>query len=247
MSKTDAFVFEPIAYFSTKQKERYELGHQASRSPAKEGRIEFLPGKNFEQALEDIEGFERIWVLFVFHRNRNWKPKVQVPRGDQKRGLFATRSPHRPNSIGLSCLPLLKREGRILFVGDHDLLDSTPILDVKPYIPYADAFPHASKGWLEELDERSYHVLWDSHAQGQREKLEKDYGFDLGEMLLPRLGEYPFPKKNNRIKTFDSEKQEYEIAYKYWRVRYQVNETQRSVLLLEVRESSKPLDPFFFS
>ncbi|MCC6466242.1 MAG: tRNA (N6-threonylcarbamoyladenosine(37)-N6)-methyltransferase TrmO [Planctomycetes bacterium] len=121
---------------------------------AVEASIELLPGCNYEQALQDLEGFEYIWVMTYLHLNRHWKPTVVPPRGPKvRRGLFATRSPHRPNPLGLSALKLLGVQGRVIRVLGIDLLDSTPVLDIKPYVPYADAFPGARAGWLDALGE----------------------------------------------------------------------------------------------
>lgn len=103
-------------------------------------------------AWQDLAGFERIWLVFVFDRSEGWKPLVRPPRGGGKRGVLATRSPHRPNAIGLSAVELLAVEDGILRVRGLDLLDGTPILDIKPYVPYADAFPGATAGWIDELD-----------------------------------------------------------------------------------------------
>lgn len=105
-----------------------------------------------EQVLQDLAGFERIWLLFAFHRSDGWKNTVKPPRGGPRRGVLATRSPHRPNSIGLSAVELLKIEGRSLQLRGVDLLDGTPVLDIKPYIPYADAFPSSKAGWIDKLD-----------------------------------------------------------------------------------------------
>ena len=108
----------------------------------------------FVEGLADLEGFERVWLLYVFDRNQGYRLKVQPPRGPkQKRGLFATRSPHRPSSIGLTAARLVRVEGNRLHVAEIDLLDGTPILDIKPYIPRVDAFPGAAIGWLETLEE----------------------------------------------------------------------------------------------
>ena len=114
------------------------------------GRIELYTGHNFEHALEDLPSFSHIWVIFVFDQNPNWRPKVLPPFGsDKRRGVFATRSPHRPNPIGMSVLQLHNIAGLTLHVSGLDILDGTAVLDIKPYVPMADIVSHATKGWLE--------------------------------------------------------------------------------------------------
>ena len=95
-----------------------------------------------------------MWVTSWLHLNRHWNPTVVPPRGPKvRRGVFATRAPQRPNQLGLSALRVERIEGCRIFVRGLDLLDQTPVLDIKPYIPYADAFPSARAGWLDELEE----------------------------------------------------------------------------------------------
>ncbi|UFS70333.1 tRNA (N6-threonylcarbamoyladenosine(37)-N6)-methyltransferase TrmO [Geomonas sp. RF6] len=108
-----------------------------------------------EKVVQDLSGFERLWLIFDFHRNDGWKSSVKPPRGGPKRGVLATRSPHRPNSIGLSAVELVSVEGKTLHLRGVDLLDGTPVLDIKPYVPYADAFPDSRAGWIDELDAAS--------------------------------------------------------------------------------------------
>jgi len=113
--------------------------------------IEFAP--DFPAAaFRDLQGFQRIWLIFAFHRSQGWKAEVKPPRGGGKRSVLATRSPHRPNAIGLSAVELLGIEGHSLRVRGLDLLDGTPILDIKPYVPYADAFPDSRAGWIDTID-----------------------------------------------------------------------------------------------
>ncbi len=107
-----------------------------------------------EKALQDLSGFDRLWLIYAFHRSDGWTARVKPPRGGPKRGVLATRSPHRPNAIGLSAVELVGIEGRTLHLRGVDLLDGTPVLDIKPYVPYADAFPEAKAGWIDELDAR---------------------------------------------------------------------------------------------
>ncbi len=128
------------------------ITEQTLGDTAQAGVIELHPGHNYDQALRNLDGFDRIWVVFIFHLNRGWNPLVRPPRGpEHKQGLFSTRAPHRPNPIGLSCLLLDRIDGRNVYVRGLDMLDQTPVLDIKPYVPYADAFPEARAGWLTGL------------------------------------------------------------------------------------------------
>lgn len=119
----------------------------------RDGRIEIYHG--YQNLLKDLDGFSHVWVLGWLHHAHGWNDLVQPPRDDQKRGLFATRSPHRPNPIGLSVFEIRRIEGRHVHIGPHDLHDGTPILDLKPYLPYADAIPDAHSGWVGELGSES--------------------------------------------------------------------------------------------
>lgn len=117
-------------------------------------------------ALKDIEGFERIWVMSWLHLNKHWNPTVQPPRGPKiKRGTLATRAPHRPNPIGLSALKLLDVHECTLTVEGIDLLDQTPVLDIKPYVTYCDAFPMAHCGYVSEMEQERCREL-DIFGQG---------------------------------------------------------------------------------
>src|SRR6202000_473846 len=117
------------------------------------GTVELFPGTGVEHALEDLDGWERIWIAFVFHLNAEsaFRTKVPPPRSAKRRGVFATPSPYRPNPIGLSSVELLEVRGLTLSVRDVDMIDGSPVLDLKPYVPYADAFPNARAGWLGSL------------------------------------------------------------------------------------------------
>jgi tRNA-Thr(GGU) m(6)t(6)A37 methyltransferase TsaA len=108
----------------------------------------------YKEALKDLEGFERVWLIFWFDRSSTPKLKV-VPYMDKvERGLFATRAPARPNPIGLSCVKLMRIEDCTLFIEELDILDGTPLLDIKPYVPRFDSFAVQRQGWLKSRDER---------------------------------------------------------------------------------------------
>jgi tRNA-Thr(GGU) m(6)t(6)A37 methyltransferase TsaA len=212
------FEIDPIGTFHSKQKEKYEVPRQPGIA-ANDGLIRLLPHRGFEQALEGLEGFERIWVIFRFHQNTHWKPKVLPPRGDVKQGVFATRSPHRPNFLGLSCVELLSVNGLDLHIANHDLMDGTPILDIKPYINYADSFQCKRQGWLENLDIH-YSIEWSPIAQQQIDDLF-NWGVDLKGLVEMRLATNPLPSSNNRIREIASNS--YELACKTWRIYYRLD------------------------
>lgn len=197
----------------------------APRQPAmgnEEGYIILSSGYNYEQALDSLEGFDRIWLIYWFDRNANWKPKVQTPRGGKKKGVFATRSPHRPNPLGLSCVQLLDIKGRKLFVGKNDLLEGTPILDIKPYLSYADAYPESRQGWLETLETKlPYNVSWSALSQSQAQFIEKNLPCFISSIEL-RLKDNPHPFPSHRIKKIGN--QRYELAFKTWRIIYRIDE-----------------------
>lgn len=148
----------------------------------------------FEEALEDLEGFSHLWLVFWFHRNENWRPRVLPPGGRVgRKGLFATRSPHRPNPLGMTAVPLLRRDGRELYVGAHDLVDGTPIFDVKPYIPEFDSFPGASSGWFAETRVAPRYTV----------ELPADVPASLKDRIVELLSRDPLPHRTRRIVAYE--------------------------------------------
>jgi tRNA (adenine37-N6)-methyltransferase len=129
---------------------REDAPHQPSAAADAEGTLEIEP--MYRAALADVDTFQRIWVLFLFHRSRGWAARVKPPRGGPKRGVFATRAPNRPSQIGLTSVAVQSFDlaTGVVRVRGIDMLDETPILDIKPYLPMVDAFPHAGHGWLDE-------------------------------------------------------------------------------------------------
>ena len=127
---------------------REDAPHQPAAAPDAPGLIEIEPA--YRKALADLASFDRIWVVFLFDRSEGWVARVKPPRGGPKRGVFATRAPHRPSRLGLTNVALdgVDEEGGIVRVRGLDLLDGTPVLDLKPYLRTVDAWPEASLGWL---------------------------------------------------------------------------------------------------
>lgn len=159
MTADSQIVYRPIGMLRSPYSRRIDAPHQSTvvegteSGEAAMATLELAEWVD-ERVLQDLGGFERVWLIFAFHLSEGWKSTVKPPRGGPKRGVLATRSPHRPNAIGLSTVELLKIEGRTLHLRGVDLLDGTPVLDIKPYVPYADAFPDAKAGWIDELDAR---------------------------------------------------------------------------------------------
>ena len=154
----------PIAQIRCDLREKFGAPRQAGVVPALEGRIVFEPPYREPEALRGIEGFSHLWLIWQFSENLReagaWSPTVRPPRlgGNTRVGVFATRSPFRPNALGLSCVRLLGLEkdpelGPVLRVGGADLVDGTPIFDIKPYVPYADCHPEAGSGFAPDPGE----------------------------------------------------------------------------------------------
>lgn len=169
------FVVEPIGWVRSPYRERFGTPQQAAAVGSDaEAILEMDPERVPPEALSDLVGIEKVWVLTYLHLVDGWRPRVMPPRGPrQKRGVFATRSPHRPNPIGLSAVTLVRVEGCRLHVRGVDILDGTPILDVKPYVPYADAFPAVKAGWIDEIPRDAPQI---GRAAGARHKRRAEAG-----------------------------------------------------------------------
>ncbi len=138
--------FQPIGLIHSPFTQADQTPVQPYRSAA-EGQVSLLP--EYEAGLEDLEAFSHIILLYFFHQAEpGYELRVKPYFDEEKHGLFATRYPRRPNPIGLSVVRLVRREGRVLYVEGIDVLDGTPLLDIKPYVPPFDCFPEATLGWL---------------------------------------------------------------------------------------------------
>jgi len=223
----------PIGVIRTPYTERFGTPRQpGADGKHAEGIIRLHSGTNYEQALADLRGFERIWIISWFHRNEGWRPKVLPPRSTTKKGVFATRSPHRPNPIGLSLCRLLSIKGRTLRVEDPDLLDGTPVLDIKPYLPYAEAYPGSAAGWIEEAAARPrYQVEVDAHAAAQEAWLAARGEPRLLAQAVEVLSFHPMPHAYRR--TARHRLGGFVLAIKAWRVRYTIEEDRVGIRSIE--------------
>lgn len=198
----------PIGIIRTSMISKFDAPHQPDQKGTDQSTIELFSQQNYEAALKDLDGFDYVWVLFWFNRNKSWRPKVRPPRGGTvKRGVFATRSPHRPNPIGMSALKLIRISGRTIIVGSCDLVDGTPILDIKPYVPAVDSFPSAKIGWLQNVEDAlteisRFEVVLSSKASEQVAIL-KSKNISFIERAKDILSRDPSPSKSRRIRSYD--------------------------------------------
>lgn len=173
------YTFETIGVIRSPFKEKFGIPRQPGLTSTP-SIIELLPPFAVADAVKGLDSFSHIWITFVFHavQQRDWKPLVRPPRlgGNEKIGVFATRSTHRPNSIGLSVVALERIEtsdGVRLHIRGGDLLDGTPVLDIKPYLPYADSIAEARAGFAPSQPERLA-VRWQASVLDQVGTINKN-------------------------------------------------------------------------
>lgn len=153
MAETDpaSFRFTPVGVLRTPFRAQPGTPIQPTWGAAAEGRAVLDPP--YRAALADLDGFERVWLLYVLDRARPWAPRIVPYRDTTARGLFATRAPSRPNPIGLSVVQVVRVEDGVLVFRGADMLDGSPLLDIKPYVPAFDAWPDARAGWFDAAGE----------------------------------------------------------------------------------------------
>lgn len=218
----------PIGYVQTGKRHKFDAPHQPNPNEAEQNQIVLEEGRQFDLAIQDLDGFERIWLIFWFHKNQNWRPRVLPPRGPaQRRGVFSTRSPHRPNPIGITCVNLLSIDNLILNVGPLDLVDATPILDIKPYLPRVDAFPDSQTGWIGEVEAMleqtpEYQIEIQSFAENQLNWLRDTWNIDFTERAFGILTSNPWPHRTRRI--LQVEPGLFRMACGPWRLYYRIAE-----------------------
>ena len=221
-------IINPIAYIRTEFSEKFGIPRQSGLAAALRGTIVFEPEYRNADALRGLEGFSHIWLIWEFSANQSkgeWQPTVRPPRlgGNERMGVFATRSPFRPNPLGLSCLEIDSIEldtpdGPVIHVKGADLMDGTPIYDIKPYIKYADARPHAACGYGDNLNERSLKVVLPSEIAA------KVADKAVLESLVQTLSLDPRPSYH------DDPEREYGMAFAGMNVRFKVSSSVLTVV-----------------
>ncbi|MDB2384831.1 tRNA (N6-threonylcarbamoyladenosine(37)-N6)-methyltransferase TrmO [Endozoicomonas sp.] len=194
------FEFEQIGVIRSCYLQKFGIPRQPGIVTAADAELELIPPYNQENLIRGLDGFSHIWIHFIFHQtmDEGWRATIRPPRlnGRQRMGVFATRSTHRPNPMGMSVVELKGiRSGNgklILELGAADLLNGTPVLDIKPYLPYADALPDALGGFA-PLPTAWVAVDFTSKAKALIEQYEKKTGRQLLTLIRQVLGQDPRP------------------------------------------------------
>ena len=198
--------------------------------------IELLPPYDREEALQGIEQFSHLWISFIFHHNKekSWTPKVRPPRlgGNKSIGVFASRSPYRPNPTGLSVVELtgVRKEQNKLFldVKGADLVDGTPVIDIKPYIPYTDSISHAKAGYAEQQPVASLKVEFSEQARQQLQQASEHYP-QLESFIEQVIGLDPRPAYSAE----EQSEKSYGVKLLEYDVQWQVKDGTATVLSLQ--------------
>ncbi len=236
---TSYLIINPIGVVQSKLEHRYETPRQGILAGNDVSVITLNPHQNFEQAVKYLEGFERIWVIYFFHLNKNWKPLVTPPRHTRKKvGVFATRAPYRPNQIGLSCVKLEKVEGLKIYISESDILNGTPIIDIKPYLPYSDSFPDAATGWAKTDLGNIYQIKFLKKAKEHALRLLETEKINLINYSRVQLEFNPTDTARKRIsllKTNSVKDKFYVLSYRKWRIIFKVDEKKKMVTVRDIR------------
>ena len=221
---------DPIAYIRTEFPEKFGIPRQSGLADKLQARIIFEPEYRNPDAVRGLEGFSHIWLIWEFSANRRsgWQPTVRPPRlgGNEHMGVFATRSPFRPNPLGLSCVRLERIEsdpkyGPVIYVRGADIMDGTPIYDIKPYVKYADSRPHAVCGYVDTLPERVLKVVLPSeHSDTVKDR-------DIIPALVEALSLDPRPSYH------DDPERVYGLSFAGYNVRFVVKDGVLTVVGIE--------------
>ncbi len=227
MTDTGSLQIEPIAEIRTDFREKFGLPRQSGLVPALRGEIVFRPAFSHPDAVRGLERFSHLWLIWGFHaaqkqEGKGWSATVRPPRlgGNTRIGVFATRAPYRPNPLGLSCVRLEQVDASSqpvrLIVSGIDLLDGTPIYDIKPYIPLADCKPDAAEGYTAETRQHLLEVEFPSELLALLPQEKQQAAIDVLR-LDPRPGYSDDPER------------QYGVCYADMDIRFHVSGSQLTV------------------
>lgn len=233
-----AFQFEQIGVIRSPYKEKFAVPRQPGLVKSGGGELHLIPPYNQADAVRGLEAFSHLWVLFIFHQTMEggWRPTVRPPRlgGNARMGVFATRSTFRPNPVGMSLVELkdirCQKDQVILHLGSLDLVDGTPVVDIKPYLPFAEALPDARASYAQQAPVADMPVGFTPDVDTQLLQMEKRYP-RLKDFIVEVLAQDPRPaykKEEDAGKT-------YAVLLLDFNVRWRVTESGFEVFALEVR------------
>lgn len=221
------FSIKPVAEIKNGYNEKFGVPRQSGLAPEVTSEIIFLKEFSDENLIRDIEQYSHLWLVWGFTENKGeWSPTVRPPKlgGNKRVGVFATRSPFKPNSLGLSVVKLEKvkatTKGKVLVVSGADLVNGTPIFDIKPYLPYVDSIPEAKGGFSEEFKDDILNV---NIPEAIKNRLQSE---DIAE-ITAILSLNPKPQYQN------DEERIYGLSYKNFEVKFKCNEKEITVIEIE--------------
>ncbi len=234
-----SFQFNVIGHIKSPYKEKFAIPRQPGLVPGGVGTLVLSPPFNDPNAIRGLAQFSHIWIIFVFHQTMNagWKPLVRPPRlgGNEKLGVFATRSTFRPNPIGMSLVELkginAGNNQVILELGSLDLVDGTPVIDIKPYLPFAEAITTAKAGYAQDTPCDNMQVIFSSQVQQELESYQNEYpGLALFIEQVLRQDPRPAYKKQS------TEIRDYAVHLLDFNVRWRVIDSVTEVFAIERHE-----------
>ena len=234
----EKFTFSAIGVIESSAQYHYEAPRQAVYA----GTGAFLRWheKIYHDCAVDLTGFARIILLWVFNQNKhdNWHVKVQVPVPAERDmySVFATRSPYRPNPIGMSVVELRAITPEGLLLGPCDLLDGTAVLDVKPYIPEVDAFIDSAAGWRDHIDRRKYDIVWNAQALEQSDFILERLDLDLQNFCTVQLSFRPTDRRRKRLTPTDAAEQ-WILHCRTWQIIFELHENISQIEIKEIRSN----------
>ncbi|GKX63617.1 tRNA (N6-threonylcarbamoyladenosine(37)-N6)-methyltransferase TrmO [Pragia fontium] len=228
----------PIGVIRSPYKEKFAVPRQPGLIQDGGGELLLLPPYNQTEAVRGLEQFSHIWIVFIFHQTQagGWRPTVRPPRlgGNARMGVFATRSTFRPNPIGMSLVELkgIHQQGSeiTLKLGSLDLVDGTPVVDIKPYLPFAESIPHAQAGFAQDAPEANMSVTFSPQAEQVLQREQRTYP-QLQRFISQVLAQDPRPA----YRKDEQQAREFAVHLLEFNVRWRVENAQAQVISIDRR------------